>query len=208
MKLLISSLVILSAIWFGSRILIWQQAQQQHPTAIVVLGGGQRREQEAAHLAHGYPALPILISSGSALPCLYRELTLKQGIAWSRVKVDFRAKDTLGNFTALLPYLLTDQPRKVLLVTSAGQWPRAAVLSTLIWGSRGIAVEAVPIAGAGHEESWFKLGRDTVRALVWLGLGDITIQYRSDTEVNLQQKLPQARCESGTATLPHAFFNP
>ena len=187
----------------------WWQASFQPPSWIVVLGGGIRREMLAARLAQSYPNLPIIVSSGSPLPCLYRVFVEEGGVAWRRVKVDFRAVDTLTNFTTLVPYLQSNQPRKVFMMTSEGNLPRASLLAWLIWGSRGIATEPVLVDGVGHNESWLKTFADSIRAIAWVLLGDQTVAklYHSDAELQSQMNLRQSGCEIGSATLPKHIHN-
>lgn len=183
--------------------MVWQ-AMQEPPSAIVVLGGGMRREMQAATLARAYPDLPVLVSSGSTLPCLYRVFVQEQNIAWQRLTVDFRAVDTVTNFTALLPYLQSGKHKKVFVVVSRGQWQRAAVLGWSIWGSQGIVMEPVRVEGVGHHESLPKLLRDTVRALAWVVMGDVTVDYLyySGADLDHQRTLRHSRCELGRADLP------
>jgi len=171
---------------------------------IIVLGGGIRREMAAAQLAQIHPSLPVVISSGSTLPCLYRVFVKEAGVDWRRVTIDFRAVDTLTNFTAMLPYVQSRQPRKVFVVATEGHWSRAAVLGWLIWGSRGIAMEPVLIKGVGHEESWGKTLIDSLRAIGWLALGNRIVDhlYHSPTYVETQKQLRSSRCELGEATVP------
>lgn len=197
--LLIGCVFLLTWTWFP-----WWQALQQTPSSIVVLGGGIRREMLAAHLAQYYSDLPIIISSGSSLPCLYRVFVAEKGVAWKRVKVDFRAMDTLTNFTTLVPYLQSNHPRKVLMITSKGNLSRASVLGWLVWGSRGIAVEPVLVEGAGHYESWLKTLADSIRGLAWVILGERTVTklYNSDAEIHRQMNLRRSQCEIGSANLP------
>lgn len=187
--------------WIG--FLQWQ-AYQQPPSAIVVLGGGIRREMLAARLAQHYPNLPIIISSGSPLPCVYRVFVEEQGVAWQRVKVDFRATDTLTNFTSLLPYLQSNQPRKVFMISSKGNFQRASILAWFIWGSRGIATEPVLVDGVGNHESLLKTVADGMRAVVWVFLGEVTVAnlYRSDAELQSEMSLRQSGCEIGSANMP------
>ena len=183
---------------------MWWQTSLQPPNSIVVLGGGIRREMLAAKFAKYYPDLPIIISSGSTLPCLYRVFVEESGVDWRRVKVDFRAVDTLSNFTTLLPYLQSHQARKVFMFTEQGNLPRASALAWIVWGSRGIAIEPVLVEGIGHRESWLKTFADSTRAIVWLLLGEKTVanSYRSNAEVQRQMHLRQSQCEIGSATLP------
>ncbi|PSB29490.1 YdcF family protein [Chlorogloea sp. CCALA 695] len=198
--LIIGSVFLIALVW-----LPWWEASQQIPSSIVVLGGGIRREILAAQLAQSYPNLPIIVSSGSSLPCLYRVFVEENKVDWRRLKVDFRATDTLTNFTALVPYLQSNQTRKVFMVTSKGNLPRAFVLAWLIWGSRGIAMEPVLVGGVGNHESWLKTFADTARAIVWVVLGEKTVAnlYNSDVEVKYQTSLRQSECEIGSAILPN-----
>lgn len=199
--------------WLAWTGFLWWQADQKSPSAIAVLGGGIRREMLAARLAQSYPNLPIVVSSGSPLPCIYRVFVKERGVAWQRVKVDFRAVDTLTNFTTLLPYLQSNQPRKVFMITSEGNLLRASVLAWLIWGSRGIAIQPVTVEGAGHHESWLKTFADGIRAIAWVLLGKISVaklypsNTPSDLELQSQLNLRQARCETGSATLLEHIHN-
>ena len=197
-------LLLACGFWLAWTWFLWWQASLQSPSWIVVLGGGIRREMLAARLAKSYPNLPVIVSSGSSLPCLYRVFVEESGVAWRRVRVDFRAVDTLTNFTTLLPYLQSNQPRKVFMITDQGNLPRASVLAWLIWGSRGIATEPVLVEGIGHHESWSKTFADGIRAIAWVLLGERTVanSYHSKSELQRQMYLRQSRCEIGSATLP------
>ena len=189
--------------WLVWTWLPWWQALQQPPDMIVVLGGGIRREAAAAQLAQTHSSLPVLVSSGSTLPCLYRIFVEEHKVAWRRVTVDFRAIDTVTNFTAVLPYLHTKTPRKVFVVATEGQWLRASVMGWIIWGSQGIAMQPVLVEGQDGN-SWFKTLRDSLRAVAWIVLRDITVAnlYYSDTYLNTQRNLRSSRCETGHAILP------
>lgn len=200
-------LIIGSVFWLTLIWLPWWEASKQIPASIVVLGGGIRREILAAQLAQYYPNMPIIISSGSSLPCLYRVFVEENKVAWRRLKVDFRATDTLTNFTALVLYLQSNQTHKVFMITSEGNMPRASILAWLIWGSRGIAMEPVLVGGGGNHESWLKTFADTARAIVWVVLGEKTVAnlYNSDVEVDYQTSLRQSECEIGFATLPESI---
>lgn len=197
--LLIAFVFLLTWTWFP-----WWQALQQPPSSIVVLGGGIRREMLAAHIAQYYSDLPIIISSGSSLPCLYRVFVVEKGVAWRRIKVDFRATDTLTNFTTLAPYLQFYRSCKVLMITSEGNLARASILAWLIWGSRGIAVEPVLVEGSGHNESWLKTLADSMRGLAWVIVGEKTVTklYNSNAEIQQQMNFRYSQCEIGFGSLP------
>jgi uncharacterized SAM-binding protein YcdF (DUF218 family) len=188
--------------------LILVEAEKQPPSVIVVLGGGIRREQLAARLAQDHPQLRVIISSGSKVPCLYKVFTTDAGIPWEKVTVDLKATDTLTNFTATLPYLQQAKDRKVWLVATDGHLPRARLLAGIIWGSQGIAMEPVVLKGEGNEESIFKTGMDTTRALLWLGLREISTFpfYTSSAQITQEQQIRGAQCELlGFVYLPEAF---
>lgn len=196
----------LLGLWILIQASILAHHSQAPPTAIVVLGGGIRREAAAAQLAQIYPDLPIIISSGSPIPCLYRVFVQEHHIDWPRVKVDLRAGDTLTNFTAVLPYLQQQGHRHVMLVTSAGHLQRSLLLATLIWGSYGIASQPQVIPGYGHHESWGKLIADGVRAVAWVVLGEWVASpfYHDPDQIQSSINRHQSRCEIGSASLPRS----
>ncbi len=192
-------------LWLGWRGFVFWQATQQLPSAIVVLGGGTLREKEAAALSVAYSDIPVYISSGSQIPCLYRTFVQERGVSWDRVIPDLRASDTVTNFTALVPYLANRAPRKVLMMATAGQTDRAMLIGSLVWGSRGIAIEPVRIPGEGHNESDWKMFRDGLRAFAWTVLGDLTVegQYKPEIQVRYLQKVRESDCENEQrASLP------
>lgn len=202
-------LVLGCVFWLAWTWFLWWQASLEPPSWIVVLGGGIGREMLAARLAQYYPNLPIILSSGSPLPCVYRVFVEEEGVDWRRVKVDFRAVDTLTNFTTLLPYLQSNQPRKVFMITESGNLPRALVLAWIIWGSRGIAIEPLLVKGIGHHESWLKTFADSTRAIAWVMFGEKTVAnlYHSNSELQRQMNIRQSGCEIGSATLPKHIYN-
>jgi len=189
---------------YQSRIL--HQRSLEPPTAIVVLGGGIQRETVAARLAQHYPHLPVIISSGSTIPCLYRVFVEENQVDWQRIKVDLRAEDTLTNFTSILPYLQAQHHKTVFLVTTSGHLTRSRMLAAIIWGSRGIAVRPQVMEGIGHNESWVKLLFDLMRAIAWFLFGDWIAQlfYRDPLELQQFSTQRQSRCEIGSATLPQS----
>jgi len=97
----------------------------------------------------------------------------REGLAQSRVRLDYRAQDTLGNFTSLVDDLKREGVQHVILVTSRDHLPRAMVVGRLVAGSRGIRLTAVPVACAPRclEESLGKQVGDGLRALAWVLTG-------------------------------------
>jgi uncharacterized SAM-binding protein YcdF (DUF218 family) len=153
---------------FGPRLLEpWLPPPQQ----ILVLGGDLRREQEAALLAQR-TGLPVLVSGGSN-PEYAHWLFGRQGIPAKQLQLDYRARDTLGNFTTVVDGLRAKGVRHVLLVTSSDHLDRALLVGRLVAGSRGIYLTpmAVDCGSRCHPERRSKVWGDGLRALVWVVSG-------------------------------------
>jgi uncharacterized SAM-binding protein YcdF (DUF218 family) len=164
-------LVLLVAIfssWFGYR----QAREWLLPAkAILVLGGHEDRERFAAKLARDYPNLPIWVSSGS--PQAYaKKIFHKAGIKDDRLHLDYRATDTVTNFTSLVDRFETEGIDSVYLVTSDNHMLRARCIGEIVFGSRGITIKPVPVSSAAEDESLDKTLRDSARAILWLVSGD------------------------------------
>ena len=70
----------------------------------------------------------------------------QQGLDAARVHLDYRATDTLTNFTSVVDELRRARVRHVLLVTSSDHMNRALLVGRLVAGSRGITL--TPVAGS------------------------------------------------------------
>ncbi len=138
------------------------------PQMVLVLGGDVDREHVGAILANGL-SLPLVVSGGSN-----REhadwLLAKAGIPKTQFYLDYRAKDTLGNFTSLVDEISKKNIQHILLVTSEDHMLRAMIVGQVISGSRGIRLTGLSVACAPNciEESWRKRVFDTTRALFWV----------------------------------------
>ena len=141
------------------------------PQLILVLGGDAAREQVAARLARA-DGLPVLVSSGSN-PEYARWLFDRQGLAAGQVHLDYRAHDTLTNFTSLVDELRQAKVRHVLLVTSSDHMERAMLVGRIVAGSRGITLTPVPVPCGDRcqQEEAGKVWGDGFRALVWVMSG-------------------------------------
>lgn len=155
-------------LWLGHRQV---QAQLQSPEAILVLGGSIDREQYAAKLAQQHPDLPVWVSSGSN-PEYAEWLFQEAQIDPERVTLDYRAVDTVTNFTTLVDDLKANQISCVYLVTSDYHMRRASVIGEIVLGSRGISFRplAVP-SGEPAPEALTRSLRDGARAVVWVLTG-------------------------------------
>ncbi|MGV0026726.1 YdcF family protein [Phormidesmis priestleyi] len=137
--------------------------------AVLVLGGSARREIYAAELAKQFPQVPILISRGSADPCIWLIFERVQAPI-DRVWLEHCAKSTFGNFYFGVPILRRWQVHKVRLVTSGSQATRAILLAQILLGAHGILVEpdvVQEIGIPGNRESFLKTSLDITRSLGW-----------------------------------------
>jgi uncharacterized SAM-binding protein YcdF (DUF218 family) len=141
--------------------------------AVLVLGGSIRREIYAAELAKQFPQVPILISQGSADPCvwlIFRGHSKRSQAPSDRVWLEHCAKSTFENFYFSVPILRRWQVHKVKLITSGSQATRAQLLAQILLGSHGISVETdvvQEIGIPGNRESLLKTGLDVTRSLGW-----------------------------------------
>lgn len=161
------SLVAAGALWWGyKQVQVWLL----QPEAVFVLGGEEERERHAAVLAQKYPDLPIWISSGS--PKWYAEkIFTNAGISRDRLHLDYRARDTVTNFTTIVEDLQASGIDSVYLVTSEHHMRRARIVGEIVFGSRGIAIKPSVVASDYPPEPWRKSARDGTRALLWLTTG-------------------------------------
>lgn len=140
------------------------------PDAIFVLGGHEDRERFAAKLAFEHPDLPIWVSSGS--PKGYAErIFAKAGVRGDRLHLDYRAVDTVTNFTTLVDELKSHGIESVYLITSDNHMRRARLIGEIVFGTQGIAIKPVSVSSDASPESLEKCLRDGARSLLWLTTG-------------------------------------
>ena len=149
---------------------LWQPPLPS-PQMILVLGGDVERERVAGELARR-DGLPVLVSGGSN-PEYAHWLFGRQGLDAGRVQLDYRATDTLTNFTSIVDELKRAKVRHVLLVTSSDHMERAMLVGRLVAGSRGIGLTpvAVPCGERCQPEGWRKIWGDGARAALWVLTG-------------------------------------
>ncbi len=163
--------------WVGYRQLATQLSE---PQAIFVLGGSPDREKFAADLALQYPDLPLWVSSGS--PEEYSHWVFdRAGVDRQRLHLDYRAVDTLTNFTTLVDELKDQGITSVYLVTSDYHMRRAQWIAEIIGSQRGVIFKTIPIPTDQSPEPILKAFRDSGRAMVWLMTG-----YTGDSRPNLE----------------------
>ena len=143
------------------------------PQAILVLGGSTKRlerEKFTANFAKQYPNLPIWISGGSPEKAT-KKVFSKAGIDSKRLYLDYRANNTVENFTTLVDDLKKRGIKKLYLVTSDYHMRRASVIGEIVLGSRGIDFQAVSVPSGNNSEPIEKSIRDGVRSIVWVATG-------------------------------------
>jgi uncharacterized SAM-binding protein YcdF (DUF218 family) len=144
--------------------------QSRNSSAILVLGGQAIREEFAAKFAINKPQIPIWVSSGS--PKEYVERIFERaGIARDRLHIDYRAVDTLTNFTTLVDDFRTRKINQVYLITEEFHMPRAKMIGNIVFGSRGIKLKPIAVPSNRKKERIRKTIRDTARSVLWLFTG-------------------------------------
>jgi uncharacterized SAM-binding protein YcdF (DUF218 family) len=144
--------------------------QAPAPQSILVLGGDPVRDKVAAQLAHYYPYLDIWVSS-SAFPDETQKIFKAARISENRVHQDFRASDTVTNFTSLVPEFKARRIHHLYLVTSSFHMPRAKAIAILVLGSNGIAFTPVTSPPDHPKESLLHITRDGFRSILWIFTG-------------------------------------
>lgn len=156
------------------------------PQAMLVLGGEPRREHFAAQFAQAHPDMPIWVSSGS--PKEYADWVFETaGISPHRIHLDYRAVDTVTNFTTLVERLKQHQIQSVYLITSDDHMQRARWIGEIILGSHGIDIRPVPFVSGRNPEPTSKMVRDVARSLLWLTTGDTGTSWLQSLQGNLKK---------------------
>ena len=136
---------------------------------ILVLGGDRDRELAAATLAR-QDGLPVVVSGGSNPEYAHWVFQEREGLPSRQVQLDYRARDTLSNFTSLVDDLRRARIRHALLVTSSDHMERALLVGRIVAGSRGIHLTpvAVPCGNLCVRERRSKIWGDGLRAALWV----------------------------------------
>ena len=140
------------------------------PQAVMVLGGDPERERFAAELARQHADQPIWVSTGSNPE--YAEWVFSEaGIDPSRLHLDYRAVDTVTNFTTLVDKLQAQGITSIYLITSDDHMRRAQIIGEIVLGSRDIDIKPVPVPSGRSPEPLEKSIRDGARAILWVTTG-------------------------------------
>ncbi|AFY54860.1 hypothetical protein Riv7116_2344 [Rivularia sp. PCC 7116] len=144
--------------------------QAPQPQAIFMLGGGSDREKFTAKFAQNHPSLNIWVSSGSSCDKA-NKIFRKAGIPEERVNLDYRAVDTVTNFTSLVKDFEKLNLKHLYIVTSDFHLPRAKAIATIVLGSHGITFTGVSVPSQQSEESLLHISRDIFRSIFWIITG-------------------------------------
>ena len=169
--------------------------QSPHPQAILTLGGDPERETFTAQFAQTHPSLEIWVSSGTPFKHA-RKIFREAGIPDTRVHLDYRAVDTVTNFTSLVADFKSRDIQHLYLITSDFHMSRAKAIATIVLGSYGIAFTPISIPSNEHAESSLHILRDIGRSLVWIITG------RSGASLNPKryQQIAYAQGRTGSST--------
>lgn len=140
------------------------------PEAILTLGGGSQREEFTAVFAQSYPSLDIWVSTGIP-PKQANKIFLNAGINLERVHLDYRAADTVTNFTSLVEDFKSRNIHHLYLITSQFHMRRAKTIATFVLGSQEITFTTIPIPSNRPQESTLHVMRDVGRSLIWVFTG-------------------------------------
>jgi uncharacterized SAM-binding protein YcdF (DUF218 family) len=144
--------------------------QAPEPQAILTLGGQPEREPFTAAFAQMYPNLDIWISSGNH-PSQIRKIFQRASISQHRLHLDYRATDTVTNFTTLVRDFQECHIQHVYLITSRYHMPRASAIATLVLGSQGITFTPISVFSKNDSEPVLDTIRDSGRSLLWIFTG-------------------------------------
>lgn len=169
-------LLMIPVVWVGQNQV---KAKLRKPEAILVLGGAAEREHFAANLAKQHPNLDVWVSSGSN-PEYAQWLFQEADISSSRVHLDYRAVDTVTNFTTIVEDLRQEGVQSVYLVTSDYHMRRASIIAQVVLGRHDISFQplAVP-SGESQAEPLVNGIRDGARAVLWVFTGQTGSSWRN-----------------------------
>ena len=142
------------------------------PQMILVLGGDADREAVAAKLAYR-DRLPVVVSGGTNPEYAQWLFQEREGVPSDQVRLDYRASDTLSNFTTLVDDLRKARIRHALLITSSDHMDRALLVGRIVAGSRGIHLTPLPVPCGDFcvQERNGKIWGDGARAVLWVVTG-------------------------------------
>jgi len=139
------------------------------PQAILVLGSASERMEFAARFGQYHTNLHIWVSDYAWNLDVNRRIFHSFGVPNQRLHLDGRATDTVTNFTTLVEDFVRQKLQHIYLITSDSHMKRARAITSIVLGSRGIAVTPVGVPSRGDKsESLVRVLRDCGRSVVWI----------------------------------------
>jgi uncharacterized SAM-binding protein YcdF (DUF218 family) len=163
--------------------------QAPKPQAILMLGGGGDREKFTAQFARNHPSLNIWVSSGISSKKANR-IFREAGISEERINLDYRAVDTVTNFTSLIKDFEKLKLKHLYIITSDFHMPRAKAIAIIVLGSYGITFTFVCVPSKLPKESLVRISRDIFRSIFWLITGHTGASF------NPNLPLTDRRCDN------------
>lgn len=164
---IVSVLLLATGLWLGQ----WHvRSRLSSPTAALVLGGDAEREEFAAQFATENPELEVWISSG-ANPEYSTWVFQESQVSLERLHLDYRAVDTVTNFTTMVDDFEQLGIESVYLITSDYHMRRANTIAAIVLGSRGIHYKPLPVASDRPPEPLLRSLRDGGRSILWVFTG-------------------------------------
>lgn len=178
---LASVLLLATGVWLGQ----WHvRGRLSSPTVALVLGGDAQREEFAAQFATKNPHVTVWISSG-ANPEYSTWVFQESQVSLERLHLDYRAVDTVTNFTTLVDDFDRLGIKSVYLITSDYHMRRASTIAAIVLGSRGIHYKPLPVVSERPSEPLLRSLRDGGRSILWVFTGKTGSEL-----VQLSSKLP------------------
>lgn len=107
-------------------------------------------------------------------PEIARPIFQAAGISDSRLHLDYRAVDTVTNFTTIVPEFEHKGIQHIYLITSDFHMLRAKAIATMILGIKGIAFTPISVPSDADQlkkETISPIIRDLGRSLLWIVTG-------------------------------------
>ncbi|MEM7794400.1 MAG: YdcF family protein [Cyanobacteria bacterium P01_C01_bin.118] len=164
---LVSLVLLVTGLWIGQ----WHvRGKLSSPTAALVLGGDTKREDFAAQFAADNPDIDVWISSG-ANPEYSTWVFQASQVPLDQLHLDYRAVDTVTNFTTLVDDFEELGIKSVYLITSDYHMRRASTIAAIVLGSRGIHYKPLPVVSERPPETLLRSVRDGGRSILWVFTG-------------------------------------
>jgi len=160
------------------------QQRSLAPSVALVLGGSPERERYAARFAKTHPGVEIWVSSGSN-PEYAKWVFDEALVPANQWHLDYKAVDTVTNFTTLVDELEAKNIDEVYLLTSDYHMRRASVVAQIVLGSRNIQFKPVSIPTEHLPETPETIVRDVrdgARSLLWVATGKTGSEWKDSLE--------------------------